>query len=547
MNRFLSLFTMVCVLSVVGVSAQQTTGTISGIVKDETGGVLPGVSVAARNTGTGVTRNAITDDEGRYRLPQLVPGSYELVAELSGFQTAVVEEIILSVAQEAVIGITLRVGEIADRVVVSAEVPLVETTTANVGALVDQETIRDLPLNGRDFIQLASLQEGVVVPTSARRSVTGDVGTKVSIGGTRPDQTAILLDGTDIKNNYGTTPGGVTGALLGVETVREFRVITNSYSAEYGRFTGGVISGVTRSGTNEFHGSAFEFLRNSALDARNFFDRDPENPLERSDPPPFKRNQFGFALGGPLKRDQTFFFGSMELLRERLTNSAVTIYPNADAHRGFLPPITSGPPSGRLTCGGAPLCKVNVDPLIQPYLDHYPTANGADVGGGAGEFLFDNPTVTDEDYFLIKVDHQFSDSDSFFVRYTFDDSIRSGITETYIYGIEGFSRSQYLTLEHKKVFSPNVLNEARVAFNRSRVGDDDFQNPDAPTPTSLFFRPDRPDMGVLTTRGLSQFGTSTRTPAEHIQNTFQYMDNLVWTRGDHELKMGISDPFSIQH
>ena len=513
MNRVLSLITIltiVGVLSFVGVSAQQISGTIRGTVTDETGGVLPGVSVTGLNTGTGATRDVITDDEGRYRLLQLAPGDYEVRAELAGFQTAVVEGVSLSMTQEAVIPIILRVGEITERVVVSAEVALIETTSASVAALVDQETIRDLPLNGRDFIQLAALQEGVVIPLSGRRSVTGDTGTKVSIGGTRPDQTAILLDGTDIKNNYGTTPGGVTGALLGVETILEFRVITNSYSAEYGRFSGGVISGVTRSGTNEFHGSVFEFHRNSALDARNFFDRDTANPLERSKPPGFKRNQFGFALGGPIKRDQTFFFGSMELLRERLTNSAVTIYPNEDAHNGFLPPITGGPPSGRLTCGGAPLCDVGIDPLVQPYMDHYPTANGADVGGGAGEFFFSNPTVTDEDYFLIKVDHNFSDSDSFFARYTFDDSTRSRITETYIYGIEGFSRSQYLTLEHKKVFSPNVLNELRVAFNRSRVGDNDFQNPDVPPPPALFLRADRPDKGVLTTPGGNHFRPTTR-------------------------------------
>ncbi len=547
MKRVLSLvaiLTIVGVLSFVGVSAQQITGTIRGTVTDETGGVLPGVSVTARNTGTGATRDVITDDEGRYRLLQLAPGDYEVRAELAGFQTAVVEEISLSMTQEAVIGITLRVGEITERVVVSAEVALIETTTASVAALVDQQTIRDLPLNGRDFIQLAALQEGVVVPTSARRSVTGDVGVKMSIGGTRPDQTAILLDGTDIKNNYGTTPGGVTGALLGVDTVREFRVITNAYSAEYGRFSGGVISAITRSGTNEIHGTVFEFLRNSALDARNFYDTDAQNPLERSDPPPFKRNQFGFTLGGAIKQDQTFFFGSAEILRERLTISSISQFPNEDAHNGLIPNVRS---RGRFICGEPrrktqDVCDVGVDPLIKPWLDHYPLPNGRDIGGGLGEFVFDQPHITDEDYFVIKVDHQLSESDSFFVRYTFDDSTRSRITETYIYGIEGFARNQYLTLEEKKVFSPNLLNEIRFAFNRSRNGDDDFQNPAVSTPSSLFFRPDdRPDMGVLIIRGgVSQFGTSTRTPAEHIQNTFQTMDNLIWTRGNHSLKMGFS-------
>ena len=337
MNRILSLFAIVLILSFAGVSAQQTTGTISGTVIDETGGVLPGVSVIGLNTETGATRSVITDDEGRYRLLQLVPGLYQVEAELAGFQMGVVEGITLSMTQEAVIGITLRVGEITEQVIVSAEAALVETTTASVAALVDQEMIRDLPLNGRDFIQLAALQEGVIVPLSARRSVTGDVGTKVSISGTRPDQTAILLDGTDIKNNYGTTPGGVTGALLGVETIREFRVITNAYSAEYGRFTGGVISGITRSGTNQFHGSVFEFFRHSDLDARNFFDRDVDNPLERSAPPPFKRNQFGFALGGPIQQDRPSFLAAWSSCGRICPSAPSTIFRLRTPRMAYFP------------------------------------------------------------------------------------------------------------------------------------------------------------------------------------------------------------------
>ncbi len=256
-------------------NAQQTTGTVSGVVQDETGGVIPGAEVTAVNTETSATRTVLSDDEGRYRIPQLAPGSYELRAELTGFQTAVLQDISLSMAQEAVVGITLTVGAISEQVVVSAEVSLVDTRSATVAALVDSQQVRDLPLNGRDFIQLAALQEGVVVPVSQRRTVNGDRGVKISIGGARPYDNAMLLDGTDIKNQYGTTPGAVSGSLLGVDTIREMRVITSAYNAEYGRFTGGVISAVTRSGTNELHGTVFEFHRNSALDARNFFDRDP--------------------------------------------------------------------------------------------------------------------------------------------------------------------------------------------------------------------------------------------------------------------------------
>jgi len=522
-NRALLAMSVVLVFTLVGVHAQQTMGTISGVVQDETGGVLPGVEVTARNTETETTRTVISDDEGRYRLSQLAPGAYELRVELSGFQTALLQGITLSMAQEAVVGITLSVGEITEQVVVAAEVSLVDTTSATVAALVDNRSIRDLPLNGRDFIQLASLQEGVVTPAYANRGRTGDAGVKLSIGGSRDNGTAVLLDGTDIKNHWGTTPGGLTGALLGVDTVREFRVITNVISAEYGRFTGGVISAVTKSGTNEIHGTVFEFHRNSALDARNFFDRDSLNPAVRSDPPPFKRNQFGFTLGGPIVKDQTFIFGSYEGVRERLTTSFISIFPNEDAHQGILP-------------GQAP---IDIPVEVQPYMDLFPLPNGLDNGDGTGQFLFDNPQPTDQDYFVIKLDHEFSDSDSFFVRYTFDDSTRNGLTETYIYGVAGTQRSQYLTIEQKHIFSPNLLNEVRVAYNRSLGNDEDMEN--IPVPQPLWFRPDRLAMGVLQIRGgLSQFGTTTRTPQFHTQNLFQYMDNLVWTRGVHSMKMGTS-------
>jgi len=296
--RTLSVLAVLFILTFTGAYAQQTTGILRGRVADETGGVLPGVDITARNTDTGITRVVISDDEGRYRLSQLALGTYQVTAELAGFQAGVVQGITLSIAQASIVNITLRVGAISEQVVVTAEGSLVNTSSASVGTLVDNQQITDLPLNGRDFIQLAALQEGVVTPTTAIGGRTGDTGLKMTIGGTRPNQNAILLDGTDIKNYYGNTPGGLSRALLGVETVREFQVITNSYGAEYGRFTGGVISAVTKSGTNAIHGSLFEYHRNSALDARNFFDRDPLDPLVRSDPPNFIRNQFGGSIGG---------------------------------------------------------------------------------------------------------------------------------------------------------------------------------------------------------------------------------------------------------
>jgi len=555
--RTLSVLTVLFILTFTGAYAQQTSGSIRGTVTDETGGVLPGVDITARNTDTGITRVVISDDEGRYRLPQLALGTYQVRAELAGFQTAVVQGIVLSIVRESVVAITLRVGAITEQVIVSAETSLVNTTSASVGALVDNQTIQDLPLNGRDFIQLAALQEGVVIPTSARTSRTGDLGMKMTISGTRPNQTAVLLDGGDIKNYYGNTPGGISGSLLGVDTVREFQVITNSYAAEYGRFTGGVISAVTKSGTNEIHGSVFEYHRNSALDARNFFDRDGENPLERSDPPNFIRNQYGFTIGGPIQSDKTFFFGSYEGLRDRLTTSFVHEFMNQDAHNGLLPLSTLGDDyldtdTGQPGCApqniipsSAPagdLCNVGIEPVVQPYLDMFPLPNtGKDFGNGNGEFISPAPEPANEDYFMVKVDHQLSDTDSFFVRYTFDWSKRQQAKEQYAYDRDSITRNQYVTLEEKHIFSPTVLNEVRFAFNRTRVHDIEILSGAVDIDPSLYLLPDRGFLGLIDVNsGQDQFGNSTREPQFHTQNLFQTMDNLVWTRGSHSMKMGVN-------
>ena len=517
-----------------------TSGTVLGTVQDSTGAVLPGAEVTATHLGTATSRTAISNDEGRYLVSNLGLGDYEIAASLPGFQTAVQTGIEITIDRRALVNFTLNVGEITERVVVSGEAPLVETTSASVANLVDSQQIRDLPLNGRDFIQLAALQEGVVIAPLASRQA-GDSGIKIIISGTRPSQTGILLDGTDIKNNQGNTPGGLSGSLLGVDSIAEFRVITNAYSAEYGRFTGGIISAVTRSGTNEFHGTLFAFHRNSALDARNFFDRDPDNPLERSDPPGFKRNQFGFTLGGPIVEDKTFFFGSYEGLRERLGLTTTYNFPNQNARDGLIPRSRGRCPSGSVPQGS--LCFIDVPPEVQPYLDLYPLPNGPDNGDGAGQFILANPQPLDEDYFVVKIDHQFSDSDSFFARYTFDDSILEADSQ-YIYNGLSTTRNQYLTLEEKHVFSPSLLNEFRVAYNRSRSDDEDVLDPTVPAvDPALFFHQGRNGLvgTINAARGVvSGFGTQSRRPQFHTQNLFQYMDNVVWTTGNHALKMGVS-------
>ena len=533
-TRLLAASVTVFLLCISPVAAQVTTATILGTVSDETGAVLPGVEITVLNQDTGLTRNVISDDRGSYRAVLLPVGPYEVRAELPGFQTTVRSGLSLTVGREAVVNIELLVGEITEQVFVTGEASLVETTQSTVSDLVDARKIRDLPLNGRDFAQLAMLQAGVVNSISAPRTQIGNEGVKLSISGTRSTQSAILLDGTDIRNELNTGTGSASGALLGVETVREYQVITGAFSAEYGRFTGGVINAISKSGTNRFHGNIFEFHRNSALDARNFFDQE--------EVPPFKRNQYGFTLGGPIVKDKTFFFGAFEGLRERLALSQVASVPGPDLAAGKLPldEVSDCAALGGTIEGN--LCNVGVPAALQPYWALYPAPNTSVTRpDGTADHIFPGSFPTNEDYYMIKLDHQFSDGDSFFIRYTLDQGDRQVPIRFPIFGQDANYRNQWTTVEWKKILTPSVINEARFGLTRSAHD----VLPTSEAPESLWFVPaDRvswqPDFGELISQGLTTLGPSHNQYKVNVYNNFQYTDNLIYTRGRHALKFGFN-------
>ena len=330
---------------IAGMSYGQGGASVQGTISDATGAVLPGASVNVKNSGTGSSVELVTDERGRYLAPVLQPGEYEIQASLPGFQTVSRRGIRLAVGQNAVVDIKLEVGQVTNQIEVVADANPINLTSAALSGLVNDKQIRDLPLNGRSFQQLALLQTGVNAALAAGNDVVGGRTPKISINGARPEQNNFLLDGTDINNVYNKTPGSSAGVLLGVDSVLEFQVLTNAYSAEFGRSAGGQINAVTRSGENTVHGSAFEFLRNSALDARDFFDP-KDKPI-----PPFKRNQFGATLGGPVQRDKTFYFLAYEGLIERLGVSGATFVPDANARRGVINGIRfAGTGSGYLRC-----------------------------------------------------------------------------------------------------------------------------------------------------------------------------------------------------
>lgn len=512
----LGIATLLALGSATLLQAQNVAATIQGIVTDASAAPIPGATVVVRNVATGDTRELVTDEGGRYRAPLLPPGEYEIRASLTGFRTVERRGIGLAVGQDAVINLTLPLGTIAENIIVIGDAPRIELTTGTVSGLVSEREIRDLPLNGRSFQQLALLQTGVQAALAAGNDVVGGRTPKISINGARPEQNNFLLDGTDINNVYNKTPGSAGGVLLGVDAVLEFQVLTNAYSAEFGRSSGGVINAVTRSGTNQIHGSAFEFHRNSALDARNFFD--PQSQPK----PDFTRHQFGGTAGGPFRQDRTFFFAAYEGLVERLGVTGVTAVPDDNARRGILP-------TGQITLHQA----------IPAYLDVlFPHANGPSIGGGAAQYLFSDTQPTDEHFFQGRVDHRFSPRDNMFVRYTYDRAKvdRIPIDKPPISIIQERTRSTYVTVEEQHTFSSNVLNQLRFGLNRSVSLADNYRTIDIPP--ALSWIPGDP-FGYLTIRGMvTEMAGDFRLPRNDRLNNWQIGDTLILNRGRHAMRMG---------
>src|SRR5437899_6441760 len=387
MSRYLLVLLMSVTLGGHLVSAQVTTGTISGVVQDASGAVIPGVSVTVRNMDTGIARSVTTDERGRYTAPNLTLGNYEVEGQLTGFQTEIRSGITLTVGREAVVSLSLKVGQLSEAVTISAEAPLVEATTSAMSSLVDGRTIRDLPLNGRSYETLALLQPGVVTMGAGQASAAFDFGTgaRFSVTGSRAYANSFMLDGTDINDHANGTPGGSAGTNLGVDGIQEFKINTLVSPAEFGRSSGGVISAVTRSGTNDFHGAGFEFLRNNAMDSLGYFD-------QAGSVAPYRRNQFGGALGGPIKKDKTFFFGTYEGLRQGSGTTIGPEVPTALTKQGIVPyKAFSGTDPNLFNCHpGDTACRVPVDPAIRPYLDLFqaptPGPKTGDLGDGTGFF-----------------------------------------------------------------------------------------------------------------------------------------------------------------
>jgi len=506
------VFLLLCVLFVPGLAPAvdaQTTAAISGTVEDSNQGVLPGVTVTATNAATNLTRSTVTGAEGRYVLAGLPPGQYELRAELAGFKPHLRRGLQLAVAQTIVLNVTLQIGQLEIRDEVVGVTPLVNTSSSELSYLVGSETIEQLPLNGRNYTDLALLQPGVLAyPHRDGGSVVAH-GLGISVNGQDPRSNVYLLDGT-LQNDFTNGPAGsAAGTALGMETVREFRVETNAYSAEFGRNSGGQINVLTKSGTNRYSGSLYEYHRNDALDARNYFDS-----LGKPD---FTRNQFGGSFGGPLTIDRAFFFVGYEALIERLGKTVSTVVPDDNARMGILP-------SGN----------VGVNPAVAPFLNEYPRSNGPSLGQGLAAYDFPFEQRLDQQFLQGRVDYN-TTSRQFFGRYTIDDTEQFLPTDYPQFPRTFFSRNQFFTGEYREVLSQRTLNTARLSFSRTRIGQNVEANTSQPLPV---FVPGRDLTGSIDVGGMRRFGPQSSANLRLVQNVFSFQNDLVNVRGRHLLKAG---------
>ncbi|PYS00021.1 MAG: hypothetical protein DMG16_16570 [Acidobacteria bacterium] len=542
-------------------SAQVNTATVSGTVHDESGAVLPGATVTIQNQDTGISRTVTTNETGRYVAPALSLGNYQVSVQLAGFQNQVRSGIVLTVGREAVVDFRLGVGAVTQTIEVRGEAPLVELTNATMGGLVDDRTIREMPLNSRSWDTLAYTIPGVVKYTSAGGGFNSGSGeNKFSVAGARSYSNSFLLDGTDVNDSSNSTPGGSAGTNLGVDAIKEFKIVAATFSAEYGRASGAVVSAVTRSGTNELHGTLFEFLRNSAFDSRTIFDLEDHDGDGKADLPPFHRNQFGGVLGGPIKKDKTFFFGGYEGFRQSRSETTIVVVPTVAAKGGILPCV---PPPNRLTgseaarlCPSSPInssgsygtYRVTPSPKIVPFFQYYPDPNGQIFKNRAtgddlyiGEFVGSPKNVIRQDFLMGRLDHQLTSSTNIFGRYQFDDDTNSAPMVVGNIEEQSRARRQYVTLQSNTVFKPTLLNAVRVAFNRSAQFQDAIATSELAK--TLTFVPGK-IMGTLTvgeergTPTIGEVGSNTTFPRFWVYNLWEFGDDLTYVQSRHSFKWG---------
>ncbi len=518
-------------IGAVRLAGQGATASIQGTVTDQSGAAVPGAEVQVKNTGTGATQTVTSDASGRFNAADLPVGSYELQASKMGFSTVVRRGVTLAVGTQSVVDFSLPVGQQTQTVTVEGAAVQVDTTTSSVGNVTDQKAMSDLPLNGRGFEQLVELAPGVstMAQGSGAYISFGMQGRapEYSIAGSRPVGQQLLLDDESLENFWGKGMSSVVGTSLGVEAIGEFQTLTSTYTAQFGG-NGGVINAVSKSGTNAFHGSAYEFLRNNDLDARQFIDP--------SQIPAYHQNQFGGSIGGPIKKDKMFFFANYEGVRLVQGESKLGAVPGCN-----LP-------------GFAANCVVTATnpataQAIKNTLAIFP--NATTIVNGQPEALTGASRSAHENYILARYDYNISSKDTIFARYISD---KSQYVEPYGGGGFGgtsivpywpendFEHQQFATIEWRRLVLPTVVNTARIAF--SRPSENEYTGTTAGAgiingqdPLNFFPGSGRQDASLSIT-GLTTLGGAFQLPFNTTPNRFTEGDDIIWTHGAHNIRMG---------
>jgi len=529
--------------------AQVAGATLSGTLADPSGAVISGAQVSIKDVSTGVSRAVKTDAVGLYTAPNLLPGMYEITTTAPGFATEVRTGVVLTVGAQQVLNLTLRVGQSTLQIRVTGEAPLIELVSSTVSNVVTADTIRELPLNGRDWTMLATLQPGISSAGSIQQPISAGFnrgnrgyGTQLTIAGTRPVQNNYRIDGVSANDYANGGPGSVLGRSLGVDAIQEFSVLSSNYSAEYGRTSGGVVNAITRSGTNIIHGDAYEFLRNSALDAATFVDNAGGVPK-----PAFRQNQFGAALGGPIWKDHTFFFGDYEGIRQSLGLTHLDIVPSADARNGIVHNADGTTCTIGIASPGCALTNsagtVGVDPSVKPFLAFWPLPNGNLIApGNTGTFAVSTQQPAHENFVTGRVDHKISGKDSFFGTYQYDKGFFDAPDDlnNLVNGNNTFR--QLVSLEETHVMGTQFVNNVRFGFNRA-VAQNAYSvsaiNPLEIDKSLSAVAGQNPPGAAVTGLTPVYGGLNSRQHYAFYWNSFQGYDDAFLTAGKHGITFGV--------
>jgi hypothetical protein len=498
--------------------AAQTTGQIEGMVRDPAGRPTVETAVRLLETGTGSERRLSTDEQGWYLALGLAPGTYEIEVSRSGFRGETRRGVTLVAGRTVRVDFSLVLGETRESVVVVGDAPPVSAAARDWGGYIEQKKLESLPFNGRDLYDIVSQQPGVLVARNASRSIDTGLGARVSVNGARPNQNSFRMDGIHINDASSLAPASAGGRLLGLESIQELQLVSSPFDAEYGRSGGAAIVAVAKSGSNQWHGSGYEFLRNSALDAKNFFDPAADKI------PPLRKNQFGVLLGGPLRRNLVFLMANYEAIRMTSGQTLSSVTPTAEARAGRLPDQV-----------------ITVSPLIVPYLDLYPLPNGRDYGDGTGQFVTQGITSAREDYVTGKLDYIRSSRLRFAGRYTYDNAANQRPDPVQVFTFRDDSHYHFLHTETQFIQSPSSVHTFRAGF--SRVWNGMSVSQPASIPASLSFIPGQPLGYLQVTAGLSSIsglvGTSIGLmPRRHASNDFQANYAFTHVRGRHSFRSG---------